>query len=174
MMKPIARLILRDDGEGNGLIIGSILKNKGDVFDFEQVYQLDYDDFLGSGFHLKPVGKSTVKQVLDGYKDQTGNYCDNWFHDVSYILRTGKEIFLTQEELQLSFEIDWKKQVTQAYENDGHVRIHYQEESFWSKPRLDLGDNLFEVCNNTLSGLVCGNIISLDSLGRFVCKLENI
>ena len=150
-MKPIARLIFRNDGENNGLVLGSILKNQGECLDFSQTYEIRYDNFFGSGFSLVPVGKSSVQQVT---QKEWHDYPENrfirgsWFSDVSNLLNTGREIFFTQDEIKMIDEMNWLNSKKKASENDEYLKISYQDERFFIKihiPKFQNYDDKYNI-----------------------------
>lgn len=97
MRKPVARLVTRLQGEGDGLIIGSLMQGGKGLLDPNTVYQLE-ECLLTGDLVLKKIGKSAVAE--------SGETCGSsplgvhWAMDISNILaRAGKYLMLSKEEL---------------------------------------------------------------------------
>lgn len=92
MIKPIARLIVRGQGDGPvDLILGTCFRQQT-FFRTGRVYEVN--DILG-GIGIRDAGPSVVKDTVIGSPIQVG-----WASDANHILSAGKHIFLTMSEYE--------------------------------------------------------------------------
>lgn len=97
MRKPVARVVTRLQGEGDGLIVGSLMQGGKGLLDPNTVYQLE-ECLLTGDIVLKKVGKSVVAESGETCADSPLGV--HWAMNVSDILSiAGKYLMLSREEL---------------------------------------------------------------------------
>lgn len=96
MRTPVARLVTRLQGEGDGLIIGSLLKSGQGLLEPNTVYELG-ECMLSGDLILRKVGKSLV--AVSGETCDSSPLNVHWAMDLSNILaHAGKYLMLSKEE----------------------------------------------------------------------------
>lgn len=99
MRTRIARFTTRLQGEGDGLIIGAVLKTGEHFFKPSSVYELVYNQFSES-IELVYVGEATPAKEGETYKDSPIG--QHWAFNIADILaEAGKELFISREELRI-------------------------------------------------------------------------
>lgn len=96
----IARILTRLQGEGDGLMIGALLKSGQDYFKPNSIYEIIYCP-LSEELKIKYHGPSCIAGEGQTYKDSPLG--KTWFEDISDVLIMGQHIFLTPDELSVVF-----------------------------------------------------------------------
>lgn len=99
-MTTVARLLTRFQGEGDGLILGTLLKSGQGYFKPNSIYEVVYCP-LSEEIKIKYRGPSCIASTGQKYTDSPLNA--SWGAGVAGILRRAPEIFLTPDELTKVF-----------------------------------------------------------------------
>lgn len=94
----VARLLTRLQGEGDGLILGALLKRDTQFFKPNSIYEVIFCP-LTEELKIKYHGPSCIAGEGETYRDSPIGRV--WAEDVSDILSEGKRIFLTPDELEV-------------------------------------------------------------------------
>lgn len=93
----VARLLTRLQGEGDGLILGALLKRDKEFFKPNSIYEIIFCP-LTEELKIKYHGPSCIASSGEPVKNSPIH--KHWVEDVSDILSAGKRIFLTPDELK--------------------------------------------------------------------------
>jgi hypothetical protein len=99
---PVARLLTRLQGEGDGLMLGALLKSGQGYFKPNSIYEVIYCP-LSEEIKIKYHGPSCIAGTGQTYRA-------TWCTNVEDVLLRGQEIFLTPDELSAVFaqrEAEW-------------------------------------------------------------------
>jgi hypothetical protein len=94
LITPVARFVTRIQGEGDGLFVGSVMKDGRSWFEPNTIYQIE--DVMGV-LQITPIGKANGAESGQNIGDD--NTLWHWAQDIGSIIeRWGRHMFLTKKE----------------------------------------------------------------------------